>query len=50
MKFDNVLENSPVLTTISTNNATPYEVNFTLKSLRHIQGSDHKESIQQVIL
>jgi hypothetical protein len=49
MKFDNVLENSPVLTAISTNNATPYEVNFTLESLRHIQGSDHKESIQQVI-
>ena len=49
MKFDNVLENSPVLTAISTNSATPYEVDFTLESLKHIQGSDHKENIQQVI-
>ena len=49
MKFDNVLENSPVLIAISTNNVIPYEVNFTLESLRYIQGSDYKESIQQVI-
>ncbi|CAG8677989.1 14116_t:CDS:2 [Funneliformis caledonium] len=49
MKFDNVLKNSPVLTAISTNSATPYEVDFTLKSLKHIQGSDYKENIQQVI-
>ncbi|CAG8648866.1 11577_t:CDS:2 [Funneliformis caledonium] len=49
IKFDNVLENSPVLTAISTNSAIPYEVDFTLKSLKHIQGSDHKENIQQII-
>ncbi|CAG8753011.1 992_t:CDS:1, partial [Funneliformis caledonium] len=49
MKFDNVLENSPVLTAIFTNSAIPYEVDFTLESLKHIQGSDHKENIQQVI-
>jgi len=48
MKFDNVLENSPVLTAIESS-ATPCEVNFTLESLRYIQGSDHKENIQQVI-
>ena len=48
MKFDNVLEKSPVLTAIESS-TTPCEVNFTLESLRHIQGSDHKENIQQVI-
>ncbi|CAG8682875.1 16348_t:CDS:2, partial [Funneliformis caledonium] len=47
--FDNVLENSPVLTAISNNSTTLYEVDFTLESLKHIQGSDQKENIQQVI-
>ena len=45
MKLDDVLENSPVLIAISTNNVTPYEVDFTFESLRHIQGSDHKKNI-----
>ena len=47
LKFDNIVENSPVLTAIES--STPCEVNFTLKCLRHMQGSDHKENIQQVI-
>ena len=36
MKLDDVLENSPVLTAISTKDTTPNEANFTLESLRHI--------------
>lgn len=49
-RFDTVLENSPVLTAIeSPNNTPPREVNFTLESLRHIQGSGHKENIQKII-
>jgi len=49
MKFDNIFKNSPILTAISTNNIILYEINFTLKSLRHIQGFDYKKNIQQVI-
>ncbi|CAI2188692.1 264_t:CDS:2, partial [Funneliformis geosporum] len=37
IKFDNVLENLPVLIIISINDITPYEVDFTFESLRHIQ-------------
>ena len=48
-RFDTVLENSPVLTAIESPNNTTCEVNFTLKSLKHIQGSDHKENIQKII-
>ena len=48
-RFDIVLENSPVLTAIESPNNTTCEVNFTLKSLKHIQGSDHKENIQKII-
>jgi len=48
-RFDTVLENSLVLTAIESPNNTTCEVNFTLKSLKHIQGSDHKENIQKII-
>lgn len=52
MKLNDVLDNSPVLTAIkpSTEASTmQLTVDFTLQSLRHLQGSCHKENIQQII-
>jgi hypothetical protein len=52
IKLDEALKKSPVLTAIEppTDDTTiPYEVNFTLQSLRHIQQSNHKENVQQIL-
>src|SRR5204862_5916734 len=49
MKLDNVLENSPVLTAIKSTTPPLLAVNFTLQSLRNLQGPYHKEDAQQVI-
>jgi len=45
MKFDNVFESSPILTAIKSNNTTPCETNFTLESLRCMQGPGYEENI-----
>jgi hypothetical protein len=52
MKLDDILKDSPILSAIEppTNDAAiPYEINFTLQSLRHIQRSEHKENVQRIM-
>jgi hypothetical protein len=43
MKLDVALENSPVLTAIKPSSEAATTVDFTLQSLRHLQGSFHNE-------
>jgi hypothetical protein len=50
MKLDVALENSPVLTVIKPSSEATTTVDFTLQSLRRLQGSFHNEgNIQQII-
>ncbi len=49
MKFDNVLESLPVLIVIKSNNTILCETNFTLESLRRMQGHGYEENIQKII-
>jgi hypothetical protein len=49
MKLDDILKDSPILSAIkppTNDTAIPYEINFTLQSLKHIQGSEYKENVQ----
>ncbi|CAB4377514.1 unnamed protein product [Rhizophagus irregularis] len=51
--FDDILDNSPVLTALESStevNTTSRTVDFTLQSLRQLQGSCHKENAQRIIL
>src|SRR5437763_14185640 len=48
LKFDNIVENSPVL--IAIESSTPCEVNFTLKSLRHMQGQTISKTFNKLFL
>uniref|UniRef100_U9SIZ5 Uncharacterized protein n=1 Tax=Rhizophagus irregularis (strain DAOM 181602 / DAOM 197198 / MUCL 43194) TaxID=747089 RepID=U9SIZ5_RHIID len=50
--FDDILDNSPVLTALESStevNTTSRTVDFTLQSLRQLQGSCHKENAQRII-
>ncbi|EXX52290.1 hypothetical protein RirG_254280 [Rhizophagus irregularis DAOM 197198w] len=52
MKLDDILDNSPVLTALESStevNTTSRTVDFTLQSLRQLQGSCHKENAQRII-
>jgi hypothetical protein len=52
MKLDATLDDSPVLTALESSteaNTTPLTVDFTLQSLRQLQGSCHKENAQRII-
>ena len=50
LKLNDALENSPILTAIKTSTETlTTTVNFTLQSLRHFQGSNHKENVQKIL-
>uniref|UniRef100_U9UXR0 Uncharacterized protein n=1 Tax=Rhizophagus irregularis (strain DAOM 181602 / DAOM 197198 / MUCL 43194) TaxID=747089 RepID=U9UXR0_RHIID len=52
MKLDDILDNSPVLTALESStevNTTSRTVDFTLQSLRQLQGSYHKENAQRII-
>ncbi|CAB5184916.1 unnamed protein product [Rhizophagus irregularis] len=49
---DDILDNSPVLTALESStevNTTSRTVDFTLQSLRQLQGSCHKENAQRII-
>ncbi|GBC42719.2 hypothetical protein GLOIN_2v1481191 [Rhizophagus irregularis DAOM 181602=DAOM 197198] len=50
--FDDILDNSPVLIALESStevNTTSRTVDFTLQSLRQLQGSCHKENAQRII-
>jgi hypothetical protein len=52
MKLDDILNDSPVLTALESStetSTTSWTIDFTLQSLRQLQGSCHKENAQKII-